>query len=289
MIAQDFKDKIVKIQKNEFTEYIIYKKLASFVKDEHNRRILEKISHDEQAHYEFWKRLTQQEVAPSRIKAFFYSFVSRLCGLTFGLKLMERGEERAQDAYVQLKQAVPDIEKIIQDEDVHEDYLLNLIDEDRLKYISSIVLGLNDALVELTGALAGLTFALQNTKLVALIGFITGIAASLSMAASEYLSTKQEETEKNPFKASIYTGVAYIATVLFLISPYLIFQNIFFCLSVMIVYALFVILIFTYYVSVAKGLAFKKRFLEMAGISVSVAVASFFIGFVVRAVFGIEV
>ena len=53
-----------------------------------------------------------------------------------------------------------------------------------------MVLGLNDALVELTGTLAGLTFALANARLVALAGIITGIAATLSMAASNYLAER---------------------------------------------------------------------------------------------------
>jgi VIT1/CCC1 family predicted Fe2+/Mn2+ transporter len=47
--------------------------------------------------------------------------------------------------------------------------------------------------VELTGALSGLTLAFRNTRLIAMAGLITGIAASLSMAGSEYLATKSEE------------------------------------------------------------------------------------------------
>ncbi|MDI6704563.1 MAG: VIT1/CCC1 transporter family protein [bacterium] len=82
-----------------------------------------------------------------------------------------------------------------------------------------MVLGLNDALVELTGALAGFTFALQNTRVVAMAGLITGVAASLSMTTSEYLSTKSEGGAKSPFKASVYTGSAYVLTVMFLIFP----------------------------------------------------------------------
>ena len=35
-----------------------------------------------------------------------------------------------------------------------------MINDERLQYISSMVLGINDALVELTGAPAGFTFAL---------------------------------------------------------------------------------------------------------------------------------
>ena len=78
--------------------------------------------------------------------------------------------------------------KIAQDEDRHESQLLGMLDEERLQYVGSMVLGLSDALVELTGTLAGLTFALQNNRLVALSGLITGISATLSMTSSEYLS-----------------------------------------------------------------------------------------------------
>lgn len=202
---------------------------------------------------------------------------------------MESGEDLAQDAYERLKEISPQIEKIIKDEEKHELELIDLISEERLKYVSSIVLGLNDALVELTGALAGFTLALQNTRLIAIIGLITGIAASMSMAASEYLSTKQEETDKSPLRASIYTGIAYVLTVLFLIFPYLLFKNIFICLGFTIANALLVIFIFTFYVSVAKGLNFKKRFFEMAGLSLSITAITFFVGLLIRKVFGVEV
>lgn len=60
-----------------------------------------------------------------------------------------------------------------------------LLDEERLRYTGSTVLGLNDALMELTGVLAGLTLALRDTKLIVLTGAITGIAAVLSMGVSE--------------------------------------------------------------------------------------------------------
>ena len=152
-----------------------------------------------------------------------------------------------------------------------------------------MVLGLNDALVELTGVLAGLTLALQNARLVAIVGFITGIAASMSMAVSEYLSTKQEDTGKNPLKASIYTGIAYVATVVFLILPYFIFENIFTALGFVVINALVIVLFFTFYISVAKDLSFKKRFLEMAALSVSIALINFFIGLLIRKFFGIDI
>ena len=103
---------------------------------------------------------------------------------------MEKVEGKAQAIYEEISKYVPAAIDIEKDEKEHERKLIDLIDEERLRYVGSMVLGLNDALVELTGALAGFTLAFRNTRLIAMASFITGIAASLSMAASEYLSTK---------------------------------------------------------------------------------------------------
>ncbi|HRR96012.1 MAG TPA: VIT1/CCC1 transporter family protein, partial [Candidatus Ratteibacteria bacterium] len=205
------------------------------------------------------------------------------------LKLMETGEEFAQKEYEKITKVIPEVEWILKDENKHEKEIISLLDEEKLKYVSSIVLGLNDALVELTGALAGFTFALQKTKLIVIVGFITGIAAAMSMAASGYLSAKQEEGEKNPLKSSMYTGIAYIITVLFLLLPYLVFKNVFLCLGFVMFNALIIILVFTFYVSVAKEVSFKKRFFEMASLSLSIAVINFLIGILIRKGFGIDV
>ncbi len=176
------------------------------------------------------------------------------------------------------------------EENVHEQQLLGMLDEERLRYAGSVVLGLNDALVELTGALAGLTLALQNGKLIALSGLITGIAASLSMAASEYLSTRSEKTEKNPVLASIYTGIAYILTVSLLVLPYLLSPETYILdLIITLITAVIIIAIFNYYISVAKGESFRARFAEMAILSLSVAAFSFGIGYLIRIWLGIEV
>ena len=212
-------------QRIEITEYHIYKQLAKSIKDPENRLILEKIAEDELRHSEDWKKYTQREIKPNRWHIFKYTLISRLFGFTFGIKLMERGEEKAQANYAQMRGKIPEIDNWIHEEEIHEQKLLAMLDEERLRYAGSVVLGLNDALVELTGALAGLTLALQNVKLIALSGLITGIAASLSMAASEYLATRSEDTEKHPVRAAIYTGIAYIITVTLLVLPYLLIDN----------------------------------------------------------------
>ena len=286
---------LLKEQKDEITAHHIYRKLALRMPEGDNRSILLKISEDEKKHYTMLKSYTKKEVKANTFHIFFYYWISILLGLTFGLKLLERGEEEGIENYQQndpKNKASHDlVTQILKDEEVHELELLNMLNEERLDYIGSIVLGLNDALVELTGALAGYTFAFQNTKLIAVTGLITGISASFSMAASEYLSTMQEEGDeaKKAKKAAIYTGIAYVITVVFLILPFLLIANPYISLALTLFVAVFIIFVFNFYVSVAKDYPFSKRFFQMASISLGVAAISFFVGVIVKQVFGLEI
>lgn len=288
-MIKDLKKTLLLAQANEITEYHIYTRLAKKMKDKKNAEILENIANDELRHAEFWKGYTKKEVKPIKWKILFYYWIARILGITFGIKLMERGEENANLNYSEIAKEIPEAKTIADEEDRHEEELIGMIHEERLHYVGSIVLGLNDALVELTGALAGLTFALQNTRVIALAGLITGIAASFSMAASEYLSLKSEGQGERAFKASVYTGLAYIFTVIFLILPYLLISNYFICLTVTLAIALLIILFFNYYISIAKDYSFKKRFLEMALLSFGVAAVTFAIGFLIRRFFNIDI
>jgi VIT1/CCC1 family predicted Fe2+/Mn2+ transporter len=280
---------VLRSQRNEITEHLIYTRLAAATREPANRRVLERIAADELRHYGFWKRFTGSDVAPDRLKAGWFVLMARLLGLTFAIKLMERGEEGAQEVYSRLSVEIPEARRVVADEDSHEDELIAMLDEERLRYVGSVVLGLNDALVELTGALAGLTLALQNTRLIGTAGLITGIAASLSMAASEYLSTQSEKGGQDPVKASLYTGAAYVFTVVLLIAPYFLAQSYLLALGWTVLNAIAVILFFSYYVSVAQDVPFRGRFVGMAAISLGVAALSFGIGWVVREVLGVEI
>jgi VIT1/CCC1 family predicted Fe2+/Mn2+ transporter len=276
-------------QRAEITEYLIYLTLAAREKNPANSRILAQIGQDEKLHYDFWKEYSGREVGPNRLKVHFLCWVSWIFGLTFGIKLMEKGEERAQIRYAELVAAIPEAKRIAKEEGDHERELIGMIEEERLRYTGSIVLGLSDALVELTGALAGFTFALQNMQIIAVSGLITGIAASFSMASSEYLSQASEGDSLNPLKSSLYTFVAYLFTVAFLVTPYFLFKNCFVALSVVIANVLLIILLFSFYVSVAKDLPFGRRFWEMTAISLGVAAVSFGIGYCVRIWLGVDI
>jgi VIT1/CCC1 family predicted Fe2+/Mn2+ transporter len=283
------RQRILEFQRDEITEHHTYKRLAELTDDPENKKVLLDIAKDELGHYSFWKSYTQKEVSPDHSRVWRYTTVARILGLTFATKLMESREKDAQRDYSEVADVIPDVWKLIADEDEHEMQVLRLINDKYLKYVSSIILGLNDALVELTGALAGFTFALQNASLIAVAGFITGVAASFSMGASEYLSTKAEESEKSAFHASIYTGVAYFIVVLLLIAPYMLLSNVYISLAITLFVALVIIVGFSFYISVVQEISFKKQFLEMALLSLGVATITFTIGYLVRNILGIEV
>lgn len=288
-IKPELKEILLKEQKNEITGHLIYKKLSVRIKNKDNAKILMGISDEELNHYNQFRSITGQEVKPNMLKVYFYYFLSIIFGITFGVKLLENTEIAAQQIYKKYLDELPLLSELLEAEEEHENELIDMLNEEKLNYIGSVVLGLNDALVELTGALAGYTFAFQNTKLIALTGLITGISASFSMAASEYLSTKQDEDGQKAKQAAIYTGIAYIITVFLLIIPFFFLKNPFVSLIITLIVAVLIILVFNYYVAVAKGYMFKKRFIEMVTISLGVSAISFLIGVLVKQVFNIEI
>ena len=281
---------IRKMQQGELTESVIYEKIAKFAKGDENKATLRRIAAEERAHYEIWKKYTGIEMKPEKMKVMRYVTIARIFGFTFAVKLMEKGEENAQIQYDKLAEEVPESIQIHDDEEAHEKALLDILDEERLQYVGSMVLGLNDALVELTGSLAGFTFALQNTRLIALSGLIIGISATFSMASSEFLAARSEG-RTDALKSCSYTGIAYLITVVLLILPYLLFDTASYIAALVCMLAIVVLIIagFTYYTSVAQDKPFRPRFLEMAGISCGVAVISFFVGILAKQLLGVDI
>ena len=78
---------IKRMQQNELTESVIYEKIAAFAKGEENKETLLRLAREERAHYEIWKK---------------YTWIARILGFTFAVKLMEKGESHAQSEYEHL-------------------------------------------------------------------------------------------------------------------------------------------------------------------------------------------
>ncbi len=292
-ISPKNKKALLKMQADEETAHLVYGDIAKRIKDPENSAIVARISQDELGHAHTIEKLTGQKVKPRRGLVLFYRFLAKVFGFTFAIKIMEKSEGKAQIDYGKLITEVPALEKTQQDEEEHEQKLIGMLNEERLNFVGSIVLGMNDALVELTGALAGLTLAFNDMKIMILSGLVTGLSASFSMAASDYLSARADNDPK-ALQGAIYTGVTYLITVLLLVLPYFIFLNStnpsvdkWIALGIMLSTVILIIACFNYYLSVVKEYVFKKRFLEMALISIGVAGFAFLVSFLLSLALGI--
>ena len=216
IVEEDRRAHLLKLQRMEATEAEVYRRLARMQKDPVNRSILEGISLEEERHEAVIENMTGEKVRADRGKVRRQIMLARLFGFTFSVKMMEATEKDVAAEYRELG-----LDDIAEEEEAHEENMIGMLDEERLRYSGSVVLGMSDALVELTGALAGLTFALQSLNLVALAGLVTGIAAAFSMGASEYLSSTAEKKSESAVRAAFFTWISYLITVLLLVSPYL--------------------------------------------------------------------
>jgi len=282
------KSLILKIQRNEITEHIIYLKLADLSGNQKNAEILRRIGNQELAHYRYWKAKTNTEIKPDKFRVFRTVMMAKLLGLSFVLKLMEKREGTGSSTYQKIAEIYPESKRFAEEEAIHEKELLDMLDEEVLQYVGSIVLGLNDALVELTGALAGFTLALGDNKIISLAGLVTGISAALSMAASDYLSSKAEGNAQAK-KSALYTGMAYFITVILLILPFLLISSKFISLAITLSTAVLIIFFFNFYIATARNLNFRERFTEMTIISLGVAALSFLVGFFLKNLIGVDI
>jgi len=283
---------LLSLQRMEATEGEIYRRLAKKQKNPSNQKILEQIAEEEGRHEAVLAKATGQTVKPMMWKVWLHSQMAWIFGLTFAVKMLERVERDASTEYRKLG-----YDDLADEEDSHEQRLIGLLEEGRLNYIGSVVLGMSDALIELTGALAGLTFAFGDLKLVALAGLVTGIAAAFSMGASEYLSTRSEKKDANPLTAAMFTWIAYLLTVFLLVAPYLLIspdtppvyglEPHVLALVCTLIIGIVVIASFNFYVSVVEEVSFLHRFSEMAGLLFVVSLISFGIGIVLSNWMGI--
>jgi len=282
--------KALRQQQNEIDEYHIYQTLAKIEKDEQNKKVLKEIAEDELRHYKFWEKITKRKLAPRKWRVWYYTTMARIFGLSFALKLMERGEEGAEEFYLQISKEIPEAKKIYEDEMRHEKILLNMLKDEKLNYAGAVVLGMNDALVELTGTLTGVALAFDNAKYVGITGVIMGIAASLSMAGSAYLEARENADKGiDPKKYAFYTGFSYILTTILVVLPFFLADSAKTALVAMFMAAALAIVVYNYYIAVARDEDFGKRVGEMFAITFGVALISFVIGYLVNRYFGIEI
>lgn len=283
-----------KFAKDEYRDLTIYQTLLENETSLEFKQVLQKLIQHEKSHLEFWLHFSnKKEFSLNPLEITFYKFIRKFLGLTFTVKLLEKEEETmmghyrsyAKKAQGKIKES---IEKIIKDEIKDEKDILSLVKEPQVEFISSIILGLNDGLIELTGALFGFSLALSNHAIVAMTGLIAGIAAGLSMAASAYMQARHEEG-KDAQKAGIFTGVSYLIVVTLLIFPFFLTADLVLALIAMFLIAILVIIIISYYTAIIFERKFSSQFTEMFLFSLAAAGISSLIGFLFKSFTGISI
>ena len=272
---------------HEYRDYITYRELAKTETVPEFKKILEALAEHEIDDYHFWlPYCVKKEHHISGFEVWCLKAMRKLFGLTFTAKFLEGNERDAVRNYTAFLKDADEtmrtrIEDIILHEKLHENKLIGQIREERVSFLSSIVLGVNDGLIELTGVLVGFAFALQSHVVVALLGTVTGIAASLSMAASAYMQARHEDG-KEPKKAALYTGGAYLIVVVMLVLPHFFISNIYIAIGVMFCLIILLILGLSFYSAVLFERDFKRQVGEMLMFSLGVAGVTCLLGSLAR-------
>ncbi len=287
---------------NELTEHIVYAKLARMEKKPGNRAALEKLSAQEKAHYDFWKTLATESMGLSaqdgkfEIKARWYTvasitFLRATLGVTFITKFLESHEEDAVQKYQGLTAMIPAEHKarfaeIIEDEKAHERAFIDQLKETRVSYMGFIVLGLADAIVEITGVHAGFLGVTGSTLIAGVSGIIVGFAAAISMGSAAYLQAKQD-VEKSAVVSAFATGFAYFFSVILLALPYFLIRTMITAFTLSTGVGIVLIAGFTFYGAVVFDRKFWREFAEAAGLMLATAFATFIWGTIIGKIFNI--
>ncbi len=282
MLSEKQKRTYREFAREESLAYHLYMRLAKRQKKTENRLILENIADQEKKHLDIFntylgKKAVSIDYKLPSIKLMYYTVMMYVLGIIFTLRIFEKLEAHSRKSYRVVMDEIDELKGILKDEKSHEEALKSILNDEKLLFASSVVLGMNDALVEISGALAGFTLAINNSMKVGTLGLITGISAALSMAASEFLSRKQDDHE-TPLINALYTLVAYVTVVSLLILPYFLISTPLISLAVMIGIVILIIFAFNYYISIAKKQPLFKNFITMTVIALTVAAISFFIG-----------
>ena len=145
----------------------------------------------------------------------------------------------------------------------------------KFDYRAPIILGMHDAIVSLTGLIAGLALAFQDKAIIIISCIISSITASLSMGAANYLAVKTIN-KTHALGAALYTGGAYMLTCVLLIFPFFIFNNRILTLCAVFLMALYIIFFFNFLFY--RKSQFQRHFYEMLIICATVSFVAFLIG-----------
>lgn len=280
---------------DEFNDYTLYDRLSRTVaKGSSYAEALGHLSATEHKHYEFWRRyVPDEEPKLATAKLYWILFLRRAFGLTFATRYLDRHESKVVGEYEGLASHIPEADRhafdeMVDDEKQHEKEFEKRVESSAVQYISFIILGLADALVEISGIHAGSLGLYNRTEIAGLAGIVAGGAASIAMASAAFAQAKQGFSG-SPRIAALYTGVSYFVCAILLATPYFVTGNMIYALGSSLTIAVALLGITTYYSTVVGAKPFTRDFVEILLILLGATVALYIFGNLVGSILHLTV
>lgn len=274
---------------DEWSDHTLYERLSKTVKsDSPFSEVLQTLAATEHKHFEFWRKYVPgEEPRLDKLKLYWVLFLRRFLGLTFATRYLDRHEESVVKEYQGLARMIPDtdmaaFDDMVADEREHEKAFAMKVESAAVRYISFVVLGLADALVEISGIHAGSLGFYDKTEIAGLAGVIAGAAASLAMASAAFAQAKQGEFKGSARLSAVYTGLSYFVTAIILATPYFLTSDMVYALSTSLSLAVVILAVTTWYSIVIQGKTFSRDFAEILAILFGTTAALYFFGYVVH-------
>ncbi len=282
--------------RDELTDHTVYRRLSTLgiERNQEFRNNLTKLAATELGHYEFWKKyVPDEEIKVDRLKVYLALLMRILLGTTFAVRYLERNETNVIRRYKSVARTIPEadaerFQRMLSDEEEHEKNFELKIQGGLIRYISFVVLGLADAVVEIAGIHAGSLGIYNSTRLAGLAGVIAGAAASVAMSSAAYAQAKQG-FQGSARLSAIYTGVSYFAAALILASPYFFTEIMTLAIGVSLLFAVLLVAFISFYSAVISGKPFTRDFLEIIGIMFGATLALYVLGTIIRYFLGITI
>jgi VIT1/CCC1 family predicted Fe2+/Mn2+ transporter len=301
--------------KDEIRDSEVY---SSLFKEESNpeiKKLLQKLSNMEKKHAQIWRTILEEQGERAdepkfvNLRTIAMLMIRRIFGIALVVKFLEGSERSGLVAYKKAlrSQFLSPKEKkytreIIKDEEFHQEALAGQVDKYKgdLRYTQSIVLGLNDGLVEILAVVAGIATVATSGFIVVIMGMIAGISGTLSMAGGVYLSSKSEKLVENdaemkdkrktlPIREAYYTGICYFAGAILAVLPFILGLSGIGGVLLSIILVCAALVVASAVIAIISGTSIRRRSLEMVAISLGAAFATILFGIFAKTYFGFSV
>ncbi len=287
------------LYRSEMLHSRAFKMLAWRERNRRLGRMLLELSAIEGKHALMWKRAGRLRRIREHLSGGLYIWAlvlfRRLFGITLAIKLMEYNENKILGSLrnSDLRHRNSAIGRILADEREKKLALESRIlgYSSILSNIRDVVFGMNDGLVEILAATAGIGAAIQQPLLVIVAGLIVAISGTLSMTGGAYLSTEYQNTidakraargPLSPIRSASYVGVSYMLGAIVPLLPFILGMSGYRAISVSIAVTAVVLVAVSSVISVVSDTSISERALKTLLITLGISAITIALGIYAR-------